>query len=83
MSSYPKTGSTWGRWTIIGRARPAKRYGETYARARVVVRCVCGREQPVFVCDLRSGRTAGCRSRRCQIDAGVVALPGASGGAEA
>lgn len=34
-------------------------------RARVLVRCVCGYERLVFVSDLRSSKTSGCRSRDC------------------
>lgn len=34
-------------------------------RARVWVRCKCGREQIAFVSDLRSGKTTGCRSAAC------------------
>lgn len=66
MSDQIEMGSTWGRWTVVKRIAPAQRYGTSYMRARVRVRCVCGEEKPVFVCDLRSGKTAGCRSRRCQ-----------------
>lgn len=58
-------GSTWGRWTVVKHAPPARRYGESGTRARVVVRCVCGTERPVFASDLQSGKTRGCRSHEC------------------
>lgn len=60
-----EVGNRYGRWTVARSASPARRYGEGYSRARVVVECRCGREQVVFVSDLRSGKTTGCRSVAC------------------
>lgn len=47
-----------GRWTVVRAASPSSRYGESYARARVRVRCVCGTwtvtgaaEEPWFTCE--------------------------------
>ena len=56
---YPGT-----RWTIIRRATPAQRSGTT--RRRVLCRCVCGLEQPVYEMDLSTGRTSGCKSTNCR-----------------
>lgn len=58
-------GKTYGRWIVTRSANPARRYGEGYLRARVWVKCKCGREQIVFVSDLRSNKTSGCRSLGC------------------
>lgn len=60
-----EVGSKWGRWTVVKYVAPAQRYG-SYSRARVRVRCVCGHEQPVFVCDLQSEKTSGCRRAACR-----------------
>lgn len=59
-------GSKWGRWTVVRRATPAPRYGARYARARVHVRCVCGRTAIAWVCDLQAANTSGCRSATCR-----------------
>lgn len=62
-----RVGSTWGRWTVLRHAAPAPRYGAGFARARVHVRCVCGHETDVWVCDLQaSNGTRGCRSVVCR-----------------
>lgn len=65
MSGRIEVGSKWGRWTVIKHASPAPRYGEPGARARVVVRCVCGASQTAFENDLRSKKSGGCRSAKC------------------
>lgn len=62
-----EVGSIWGRWEVVRRAAPAQRYREPGTRARVLVRCVCGLEQLVFVCDLQSRKTRGCTSLRCRM----------------
>lgn len=56
-------GSTWGYWTVVRAAAPAKRGSESFARRRVMVRCVCGTEQLKYVMHLREGKSLGCR--RC------------------
>lgn len=65
MSSRLEVGSKWGRWTVVKHASPAQRYGEPGARARVVVRCVCGASQTMWENDLRSRKSGGCRSAKC------------------
>lgn len=57
----PMVGTSWGRWTVVRACAPAQRYGEPFARQRVMVRCRCGTERAVFVVDLQAGKTAGCR----------------------
>lgn len=66
MADRIETGTTFGRWTVVRRAAPARRSSaESYDRARVVVKCVCGRERYAFEVDLRSARTRGCSSSKC------------------
>lgn len=67
MSARIEIGSKWGRWTVMRRTAPAHRYGERSMRTRVLVRCVCGHEQPVFASDLQARKTGGCKSFRCRI----------------
>lgn len=67
MAGELAEGSVFGRWTVVKRVAPAKRSSETYARARVLVRCACGHQQHVFLADLQGGKTRGCKSFRCLI----------------
>lgn len=66
MADRIEVGATFGRWTVVRRASPARRSSaEAYDRARVVVHCVCGRERYAFEVDLHTGRTQGCSSSKC------------------
>lgn len=68
MNARPPPHSTIGRWTVLRYAQPAKRRAnDRGVRARVYVRCVCGREKLLWLEDLLGGRSAGCRSIKCQI----------------
>ena len=50
---------------MVRPASAAHRYGERTLRKRVLVRCVCGSEKPVFASDLLSAKTRGCASSTC------------------
>lgn len=63
----PKPGTRFGRWTVVGLAPSASRYTEQYRRVRVRVRCACGALRIVFLSDLQSGKSAGCKGKRCQL----------------
>lgn len=56
-------GQRFGRWVVIRRCSAAM--DGPRSRPRVTVRCYCGDEARVFTHALQSGRSKGCRSRRC------------------
>lgn len=64
-STRVPVGSVWERWKVLSYAAPARRGGERFRRARVLCQCVCQHKQLVFECDLRAGRSGGCRSMAC------------------
>ncbi len=65
-------GKTFDRWTVLKHLPPAKRRDcDNGARARVLVRCACGVEKPMWVQDLQRAVT-GCNSKDCM--AGVRAV---------
>lgn len=65
--SAPRPGDRFGRWTVVRLAPSSARYSESYRRVRVRCVCVCGAEKVLFLNDLRSGKTRGCRSNKCQM----------------
>lgn len=66
--------TTVGRWTVLRYAAPAMRRESDHGnRRRVYCRCVCGREEVLWVQDLLAGRTTGCKSIKCRARNDAVA----------